>query len=123
MGKFIAESSGRERMEFIDIIQYFEQLTIYEQRCANAEFIELVFYNRDISEWHKVISSLLGEPRKSQGQVPTQKDLDLTARTGGIRIDQTLFEKEVENGIIIAKFWPWKDDTHTTLRMALLIKP
>lgn len=107
-------------MQLTTIMAALRHLSVYENRCVNAEFVELVFFNRDLDQWQNSISTVLGAPRKIQGQDPTPGDLELTARTGGIRIEQTLFEKKVENGIIIAKFWPWKDDVHTTLRMAFL---
>ena len=109
-------------MQLKDIIDKCRHLRIYENRCATDDFIELVFHNEDLSEWYGNVSGLLGEPRKAEGREPTEKDLKLTARTGGIRFEQTLFEKEFERGTVIAKFWPWKDNQHTTLRMALLLK-
>jgi hypothetical protein len=109
-------------MQLKEIFDRCRHLKIYEKRSLSNEFIELVFYNEDASEWFHIISSFLGPPVKPKGQQPSQKDLDITAKTGSIRVEQTLFEKEFDEGIIIAKFWPWKDNVHTTLRMALLIK-
>ena len=107
-------------MQLIEIFKRCNHLTIYDQRCVSDEFIELVFYNKDLPDWYKSITSFLGEPRKAQNCEPNANDLKLTARTGGIRFEQTLFEKTFEEGTIIAKFWPWHDGTHTTLRVALL---
>ena len=59
-------------------------------------------------------------PENMQGCLPTAGDLDLTRQTGGIRIEQTLFEKKTGDWTVIAKLWPWKDGLHTTLKMALL---
>ncbi len=109
-------------MQLKEIFDRCRHLKIYEKRSLSTEFIELVFYNEDVSEWFNLLSSFLGPPVKPEGQQPSQKDLDITAKTGSIRVEQTLFEKEFDEGIIIAKFWPWKDNVHTTLRMALLIK-
>lgn len=107
-------------MTLKEIIDCCSELKVREKRCMTDEFIELVFINEQLSEWQRVLSAFLGEPIKPVGQTPSKKDLDLTAGTGGIRAEQTLYEKEYEEGVIIAKFWPWKDNTHTTLRMALL---
>jgi hypothetical protein len=109
-----------KQMQLSTIVKALEHLSVHQKRSANEEFVELVFYNRDLEQWQKIISLLLGAPRKVKGQEPTPTDLELTAHTGGIRLEQTLFEKKIENGTIIAKFWPWQDNTHTTLRMALL---
>ena len=108
-------------MRLNEIFERCRNLNIYEQRCVSDEFVELVFYNQNLADWHNVISTILEKPRKAQDQEPNADDLKLTARTGGIRFEQTLFEKKFEEGTIIAKFWPWKDNVHTTLRMALLL--
>lgn len=109
-------------MTLKEIIDCCSEFKIHEKRCITEEFIELVFTNDEISEWQRVLIAFLGPPIKPQGQEPSESDLKLTANTGGIRIEQTLYEKEFEEGTIIAKFWPWQDNIHTTLRMALLVK-
>jgi hypothetical protein len=110
-------------MQLKEIIGSCRHLKMVETRCLTEEFIELVFQNDDMPEWQRILSEYLGKPRKPQGQEPSLNDLKLTAGTGSIRIEQTLFEKDFENGTIIGKFWPWRDNRYTTLRMALLIKP
>jgi hypothetical protein len=111
-----------EAMQLREIIDCCSDLTITEKRCISDDFIELVFRNEDVEDWQRILTAFLGGPSKPEGREPTAKNLETTASTGGIRIEQTLFEKEFENGSIIAKFWPWKDHIHTTLRMALLEK-
>lgn len=108
-------------MQLKKIVEKCSHLKVIEKRCISDEFVELVFINDDIDEWQSILTAFLGEPRKPKGQAPTEKDLQLTSNTGGIRIEQTLFEKEFKTGTIIAKFWPWQNQTHTTLRMALLL--
>jgi hypothetical protein len=109
-------------MELKEITDCFSELQIKEQRCISEDFVELVFQRQEVEEWQRVIAAFLGDPVKPKGQAPSDKDLLLTAKTGGIRIEQTLFEKEFEDETIIAKFWPWKDNNHITLRMAKLMK-
>ena len=113
---------GPLTMQLREITNCCGELRINEKRCLTDEFVELVFQNQDIDEWYRIVSAFLGSPIKPEGQEPTEKDLALTSKTGGIRLEQTLFEKEFDNGTIVAKFWPWKDKIHTTLRMALLMK-
>ena len=107
-------------MKLQEIVDCCSGLNVTEKRCISEDFVELVFYTEEIEAWHRILTAFLGTPQKPEGQQPTQKDLEITKTTGGIRLDQTLFEKEFENGAIIAKFWPWKDKIHITLRMALL---
>jgi hypothetical protein len=109
-------------MQLKEITDCVGQLKIHEKRCMQDDFVELVFFNDEIDEWQRIISAFLGNPIKPQGQEPSTKDLELTAGTGGIRINQTLFEKDLPDATVIAKFWPWGDNIHTTLRMALLLK-
>lgn len=109
-------------MQLKEITDCFVELRIHEKRCNEDDFVELVFFNDEIDEWMRILTAFLGDPIKPQGQEPSSKDLELTARTGGIRINQTLFEKDLTDGTFIAKFWPWEDGIHTTLRMALLLK-
>jgi len=107
-------------MKLREIIDCCGSLNIIEKRCISEDFVELVFQNEEIAEWQRILTAFLGKPQKPEGQQPSPKDLELTKNTGGIRLDQTLFEKDFENGAVIAKFWPWKDKIHITLRMALL---
>ena len=109
-------------MQLKEITNCCQHLKLKEKRCQTEEFVELVFFNNDLAEWYRIIVAFLGNPRKPEGQQPSERDLKITASTGSIRIEQTLFEKEYENETVIAKFWPWKDNIHTTLRMALLMK-
>ncbi len=109
-------------MQLKEIVSYCKDLPVCENRCLTDDFYEVVFFNADIDQWMRVLEAFLGPARKAAGQEPTDADLVLTAKTGSIRIEQTLFEKEFENGTVIAKLWPWKDGVHTTLRMAMLHK-
>ncbi len=109
-------------MELHEIIDCCSHLDIFEKRTDQKDYFEIVFFNKDIDEWSRILTAFLDEPSKPSGRAPSEKDLETTKGTGGIRIEQTLFEKEYESGTIIAKFWPWKDNVHTTLRMALLLK-
>lgn len=109
-------------MELKQIMDRCNHLTIVEDRCRGEEFIELVIDNSEAEQWFEIITEILGEPRKPKGTVPSEGDLAITKNTGGIRENQTLFEKKFGDDTIIAKLWPWNNDKYTTLRMALLIK-
>jgi hypothetical protein len=115
-------TSGNHTMRLKQIIDECAHLPIAEIRSVTDEFVNLVFYSENLEAWHIQLSAILGAPRKRKGSLPSAKDLEITAKTGGIRIEQTLFEKEFAQGTVIAKFWPWQDDRHITLRMAYLLK-
>ncbi len=107
-------------MKLRDITDCCVHLEVHEKRCDREDLFELVFFKKDIAEWSRILTAFLGEPVKPSGKTPTPQDLQRTENTGSIRIEQTLFEKTYDNGVVIAKFWPWKDGNCITLRMALL---
>ena len=107
-------------MTLEQILQACKKFKVHEKRVISDEYYELVIFNDEIEEWTTVLSSILGAAQKPSGVEPTQGDLDLTKASGGIRVEQTLFKKELGDLTIIAKFWPWEDNVYTTLKMALL---
>jgi hypothetical protein len=108
-------------MTLKEIFSHLKHLEITETRNRSDEYVEIVFLNRDLIEWHKTLTAQLGVPRKPAGAEPTQTDQQVSHSTGGIWVNQTLFEKSFGDVTVIAKFWPWGDEVHTTLKMALLI--
>jgi hypothetical protein len=73
-------------------------LDVHEKRCDRDDLFELVFFQKDFLEWERILSAFLENPVKPSGKSPTPKDLAVTEGTGSIRVEQTLFEKSVENG-------------------------
>jgi hypothetical protein len=114
------ELIGRAIMNLREIINQCQGLAIHEVRCDEDDYFEVVISNDEMDEWDKILTTILGPARKPKGVEPNSKDLDLTKTSGGIRINQTLFERGFGSYTIIAKFWPWDDNLHTTLKMALL---
>jgi len=107
-------------MTLKEIIEKCSKLSVYEQRYITGDYDELVFYNREIDKWNKIFTAVLGPPIKPAGVEPTKDDLRLTRDYGGIDDNQTLFKKEFDDVTVIAMFWPWGDDIHTTLKIIFL---
>ena len=105
-----------------EVIDRFSGLGIYEKRCIKNDYVEIVFFNNEITEWSKRVIEIFGSPLKPAGANPNKEDADLTKKHGGIYDNQTLFKKEFDDCIMIAMFWPWQDNKHTTLKIALLPK-
>jgi hypothetical protein len=103
-----------------DILSKISHININEKRTLSEEYSELVFLNKDIEELYKVFADIFGEPLKKQGAKPSKDILRLTKEYGGVWEDQTLFKKDNEQSTIIAMFWPWQDNMHTTLKMAAI---
>jgi hypothetical protein len=114
------EIQGMSIMILKDIVNRCHGLTIQEVRSDKDEYYEVVILNREIEDWEKLLASILGPARKPKGVKPSDDDLSLTSASGGIRVNQTLFERSFGNYSIIAKFWPWDDNEYTTLKMAHL---
>ena len=109
-------------MTLKDILEKCSNLRIDEKRVITDDYNELVFYNQDIDEWNKIFTELFGSAIKPSGRIPSENDLQLSKDYGGIYDNQTLFKTEFDGTTVIAMFWPWRDDIHTTLKLARLKK-
>ena len=104
------------------IIEKCNALQIYEKRDINDGYCELVFDNKEIDKLEKILIEILGTATKPPGTKPTKEDIKLTKDYGGIHDNQTLFKKTFDETTVIAMLWPWQDNAHTTLKIALLGK-
>lgn len=102
------------------ILDRIIQLDIKEKRTISEEYIEIVFLNKDSGAFHKIFTDLLGPPEKPQGAKPSKESLNITKDYGGIRANQIFFKNRFGENTIIAMFWPWQDDIHTTLKVAII---
>jgi hypothetical protein len=111
-----------EIMTLREIVEKCSLLEVEERRHQDETYSELVFFNKEVDEWNRILSETLGPPVKPPGINPTKDLVRLTQEYGGIRTDQTLFVKEFDDVTVMAMFWPWGDSKHTTLKMALIEK-
>lgn len=105
-------------MKLKQIIDKYGMRNVCEVRRITDDYAELVFYNRKLDRWNKILGDILGPPKKPAGREPSEDDRHLTKDYGGIWVNQTLFRKEFGDFTIMAMYWPWQDDIHTTLKMA-----
>ncbi len=105
-----------------EIIGKCDMLPVYKERRITDEYIEIVFYSKDIVRWNDIFVDVLGSPIKPKGVNPTEGDLNLAKDCGGISGEQTLFKREYDGAIVMAMFWPWQDGVCTTLKMTFLDK-
>ena len=106
-------------MDLAEIMGRLNTLTVIEQRSNTADYKELVFSCRDLQEWQKILEKDLGPAAKPAGKKPRAEDQEIAESFGGIYANQTLFRKETPEGTVIAMFWPWSDEEHVTLKLAL----
>jgi len=109
-------------MTLKEIMERCNGLDIDEQRSSSDDYNEVVFYNKDMDGWSGIFSEILGSAIKPAGKKPDKEALSLTEGYGGICDNQTLFKKDFDDYFIIAMFWPWQDNSHTTLKIVLLKK-
>ena len=68
--------------------------SIHEERIVDDDYLEVVLFNKEIDKWFKILSCILGPPVKPAGVEPSEENLRVTEMSGGIWVNQTLFEKE-----------------------------
>ena len=103
-----------------DVLEKCSQMTINQTRSTSDEYVELVFYTKDLVAWDQILTDTLGSPVKTPKQKAEKDDSRITEQFGGVWAGQTLFKKDNEDSTIIAMLWPWGDNVHTTLKLALL---
>ena len=102
------------------IIEQCQGLEICEQREVADDYAEVVFLNQQQAQWDQKLVQLLGQPAKPAGKEPSAEDTELTKDFGGVFDDQVLYKKDFGAHKVIAMFWPWQDQTHTTLKIVVL---
>lgn len=109
-------------MTINEITEKCSKLEVSEERAVQDDYYEVVFCNKVLEQWNKALTDILGEAVKPAGQKVAVDHLMLTKDFGGIYQNQTLFKKDFEDSSLIAMFWPWQDNIHTTLKVALIKK-
>lgn len=109
-------------VELKEIIEKVSALDVFEKRKVTDEYVEIVFYNKDVGKWNNLFTDILGPAIKPQGAKPAKDIKHLAEEYGGIYDNQTLFKKEFDDSSIIVMFWPWSNGVHTTLKIILLKK-
>lgn len=102
------------------ILDKITHINIEEKRTIADDYSELVFLNKDLEELLRIFTEFFGPPEKQQGAKPSKHILRLTQNYGGIRDNQVFYKKIDADIIIIAMLWPWQDNIHTTLKMAII---
>lgn len=109
-------------MQLKSFAKKFKPLRIHEQRRLTDKTCDLVFYGEDLGRWTEILLAEFGSPIKKKGAPLPETEKHWISDTGGIWEDQTLFGKIIDGGVAIAKFQPWQDGVHVTLKIQLLKK-
>ncbi len=95
-------------------------LAVAKTRSVDDKYSEVVFFNEDLVKWDKALAKALGPAEKPRNRKPSKAHQALAKKFGGIRHDQTLYTKAFDGSTVVAMFWPWRDKTHTTLKLGVL---
>ncbi|MBW2325801.1 MAG: hypothetical protein JRF45_04745 [Deltaproteobacteria bacterium] len=87
-------------MKIQEITEKFGNLKIFEKRCINDAYAEIVF------------------AVKPSGLEPSKNHKKVADAFGGIFFNQTLFQKNYDDMMIVAMFWPWQNGKQVTLKIA-----
>ncbi|MBI4825766.1 MAG: hypothetical protein HY807_05020 [Nitrospirae bacterium] len=101
--------------------------SVKEIRQDTHNYAELVFFSKDISNWHQVLSDKLGHPVVFEGRKEDEGPADnalhgkkpikvLSDYIGGVREGQSLFYGTHDSSKVLIMMWPWKDNNHVTLK-------
>lgn len=102
------------------IMEKCKGLSVAKTRKNNEKYCELVFFDDDLDKWDEILASMLGPAEKPRFKKPSKDQQVLTKEFGGIRHNQTLYKKDIDGSTLVAMFWPWRDRTHTTLKVGLV---
>jgi len=73
-----------------------------------------------IQLWDDKFNDIFGGISKPPGQPPSKEQSDLVNEFGGIRANQYLYKKDIDNAKIVGMFWPWQDDARVTLKLFMV---
>ncbi len=119
-------------MKIVDLVGDKLINAIKEIRTNSENYEEIVFFNKDVSEWLKILTEKLGAPLLSTDQKVTEtssnkiysskKDAAFEAANshGGIRENQILYYGSYKSQKLLIMIWPWQDNLHTTLKKVLV---
>ena len=105
---------------------------IKELRENSDSYEEIVVFNKDLSQWNKVLKEKLGPPLDHDGKNEADESsdkissaektaaLDKANSCGGIRGNQTLYYGTYESQKLMIMIWPWQDNKHTTLKKVIV---
>ena len=101
------------------IFDQCQKLKFCEQRYNSEDYKEIVFFSVDLPKWQQIFESRFGPAQKPAGKEPDADQVSLTENFGGIYRHQTLFTGKENTCQVMVMFWPWEDQKHITLKMAV----
>jgi hypothetical protein len=108
-----------KNMKLQEITDNFGKLEIFEKRCIDDEYAEIVIFTEYLDHCSKILEDFLGPAVKPSDLEPSKNHKKVADEFGGILKNQTLFQKDYDNIMVIAMFWPWENGKQVTLKIAI----
>jgi hypothetical protein len=106
-------------MKIKEITKNFGNLKNFENRCMNDEYAEIVIFTEQLDHCGKILEDFLGPAVKPPGLEPSIIHKKVADEFGGIFLNQTLFQKDYDDIMVLAMFWPWQNGKQVTLKIAV----
>lgn len=106
-------------MSIKNILEQCSELSIYEKRKLGDDYIEIVIFKADLLKWCQQFDKILGEATKPESSSPTDEDVAVTEEYGGVFDNQILYHHPFEEENVVILIWPWQDNVHTTVKIAV----
>jgi hypothetical protein len=106
-------------MKIKEITKNFGNLKNFENRCMNDEYAEIVIFTEQLVHCGKILEDFLGPAVKPPGLEPSIIHKKVADEFGGIFLNQTLFQKDYDDIMVLAMFWPWQNGKQVTLKIAV----
>ncbi|MDO8281644.1 MAG: hypothetical protein Q7U10_03305 [Thermodesulfovibrionia bacterium] len=101
--------------------------SVKEIRQDTHNYAELVFFSKDISNWHQILSGKFGHPVILEDRMEPEGPVDnalqektpikvLSDYIGGVREGQSIYYGTHDASKVLIMMWPWKDKNHVTLK-------
>jgi len=71
-------------MKIQEITEKFGNLKIFEKRCINDAYAEIVFFTEQLDHWRKILEDSLGPAVKPSGLEPSKNHKKVADAFGGI---------------------------------------
>lgn len=104
-------------MNFQNLILEIKKIQLREIRTNTGDYFEAVVPKDRLSELEKLLAVHFGLPVKPAGVFATGEVNKYSRPYGGVRYEQTMYLKRLEQGLEFAFLWPWGCGTLVTLKI------
>lgn len=105
---------------FREVLRLAYEQQVLEVHEEQLQYRQLVFPKKDLQTWTKVLTRILGEPKKPIGKETALFQRKITQEFGGLERSQDLHYLDFGTYRVLAMLWPWRDDQSVTFKAAIV---